>query len=185
MMGNWYDYRCSDFDFNGHRGDLALDLQNIDLPNATVDVLLTPHVLEHVPDTEKALSEVHRILAPGGRMYLQVPLLQGVTAPPVTEEYHADNTLVHWRFGWDLTDVLRRTGFAVRVLVPGAFRTILEEGGESLGEGGGGFDPASIRAAAVTTDLDAVLTPSEARHLGVEPPHQYVVWECERRAGPT
>ena len=183
MMGNWYAYRCSDFDLNTHRADLALDLQNIDLPKATVDVVLTPHVLEHVPDTEKALSEVHRILAPKGRMYLQVPLLQGVTARPLTEEYHADHTLVHWRFGWGLTEVLRRSGFGVRVLVPATFKTMLEEGVKSSGESAGEFDLASMRAAAVISDLDAVLTPAAARRLGAEPPYHFVVWECVRREG--
>jgi SAM-dependent methyltransferase len=183
MMRNWYAYRCSDFDLNTHRADISLDLQNIDLPDATVDVILTPHVLEHVPDTEKALSEVHRLLAPRGRMYLQVPLLQGVTAPPMMEEYHADQTLVHWRFGWDLTEVLRRSGFAVRVLVPGAFKVMLEEGVKPSGESGGEFDLASMRAAAVLSDLDAVLTPAAARHLGAEPPFQFAVWECIRREG--
>ncbi|MDX6698765.1 MAG: hypothetical protein QOE65_2162 [Solirubrobacteraceae bacterium] len=32
-----------------------------------------------------------------------VPVVQGVTAPPPEPEYHEDNTLVHWRFGPDLT----------------------------------------------------------------------------------
>jgi SAM-dependent methyltransferase len=180
MMRHWYAYRCSDFDFNAHRADLALDLQSIDLPDSSVDVLLTPHVLEHVPDTEKALSEVHRILAAKGRMYLQVPLLQGTTAPPVTEEYHEDHTPVHWRFGWDLTGVLRRNAFDARVLVPRPFKTMLEALG-TPGESGGEFDVASIRAGAIIGDLDAVLTSTEAHRLGVEPPYQFVVWECVRR----
>ena len=81
-MGRWFDYRCSDYDERAHRGMLRLDLQAIDLPDATVDVLLTPHVVEHVPDTDRALAEIHRILAPGGRMYLQVPVLQGRTGTP-------------------------------------------------------------------------------------------------------
>ena len=44
-------------------GDIQLDLQRIDLPDASLDVVLTPHVLEHVPDTAKALDELH----PGDR----------------------------------------------------------------------------------------------------------------------
>ena len=33
--------------------------------SADVDVILTPHVLEHVPDTARALSELFRVIAPG------------------------------------------------------------------------------------------------------------------------
>ena len=76
-MQRWFSYRTSDFDLSAHRGDIQIDLQQIDLPDAAVDVVLTPHVLEHVPDTGKALSELFRVIAPGGRMYLQVPLVYG------------------------------------------------------------------------------------------------------------
>ena len=103
-MQRWFSYRTSDFDLSAHRGDIQLDLQQIDLPDASVDVILTPHVLEHVPDTDRALSELFRVIAPGGRMYLQVPLSRGQTAAPTTPEFHDDNTPVFWNFGWDLTD---------------------------------------------------------------------------------
>jgi SAM-dependent methyltransferase len=103
-MQRWFSYRTSDFDLSAHRGDIQLDLQQIDLPDASVDVVLTPHVLEHVPDTDRALAELFRVIAPGGRMYLQVPLVYGKTAAPTTPEFHADNTPVFWNFGWDLTD---------------------------------------------------------------------------------
>ncbi len=79
-MQRWFSYRTSDFDLSAHRGDIQIDLQQIDLPDAAVDVVLTPHVLEHVPDTGKALSELFRVIAPGGRMYLQVPLVYGATS---------------------------------------------------------------------------------------------------------
>ena len=56
-----------------------------------------------------------RILAPGGRLALQVPVLQGETAPPTEPEFHGDNTPVFWRFGFDLTDRLRSAGFDTRL----------------------------------------------------------------------
>jgi len=72
-MARWFTYTCSDFDERAHAGTVRIDLQAIDLPDASLDVLLTPHVLEHVPETDTALGEIARVLAPGGRMYLQVP----------------------------------------------------------------------------------------------------------------
>ena len=116
-MRRWFSYRTSDFDLSAHRGDIQLDLQSIDLPDASVDVVLTPHVLEHVPDTERALAELFRVIAPGGRMYLQIPILHGATSAPTEPEFHADNTPVFWNFGWDLTDMVRAAGFTTTVLV--------------------------------------------------------------------
>lgn len=100
MPGLRLDYTASDYDESAHRGVVQLDLQAIDLPDASVDVVLTPHVLEHVPDTDRALAELFRILTPGGSVFLQVPLPQAVTGVPAEPEYHGDHTLVFFRFGW-------------------------------------------------------------------------------------
>src|SRR5439155_20959480 len=100
-------YRASDFDQSLHAADLAIDLQQMDLPDASLDVVLTPHVLEHVPETGKALAELRRVIRRRGAAFVQVPLLQPITAPPAEPEYHQDNTLVYWRFGVDLTAMMR------------------------------------------------------------------------------
>jgi len=110
-MGHWFTYTASDFDESSHRGTIRLDLQDIDLPAGSLDVLLTAHVLEHVPDTDRALDAVMATLAPGGRMYLQVPVQEGTTIEPPAPEFHQDNTKVFWRFGFDLADRLRSHGF--------------------------------------------------------------------------
>jgi SAM-dependent methyltransferase len=179
-MQRWFSYRTSDFDLSAHRGDIQLDLQDIDLPEAAVDVVLTPHVLEHVPDTERALSELHRVIAPGGRMYLQVPLLQGVTAPPTEPEFHADNTPVLWRFGWDLTELARAAGFTTTVLVPAEFDHLL--GGERSVPAGdnGEFDVVSIVEHARPADLTVVADEEMSQRMGFDPPFQFATWECLR-----
>lgn len=43
------------------------------LPDAAVDVVLSHHSLEHVPDPLSALAEMRRLLRPGGRLLLAVP----------------------------------------------------------------------------------------------------------------
>lgn len=45
----------------------------IPLPNKTFDVVLCQLSLQFVSDRKKALQEMHRVLAPGGRLLLNVP----------------------------------------------------------------------------------------------------------------
>ena len=57
--------------------DLSIDMQDTRLPDASWDVVVALHVLEHVPDDARALRELHRILRPGGTLVLMVPLVEG------------------------------------------------------------------------------------------------------------
>ena len=124
-MQRWFSYRTSDFDLSAHRGDIQIDLQQIDLPDASVDVVLTPHVLEHVPDTSKALSELFRVHRARRPDVPAGPARLGTTSVPTEPEFHADNTPVFFNFGWDLTDQLRAAGFTTTVLVTDEYDQIL------------------------------------------------------------
>ena len=179
FMRRWFDYRTSDYDLGAHRGDLVIDLQDIDLPSGSLDVVLSPHVLEHVPDTQRAARELHRVLAPGGRLYLQVPLLQGVTTVPTEPEFHQDHTPVFFRFGWDLTDVLRTAGFEVDVLVTTAWCSSLT-GRLPAPATDGEFAIDSLVEHVRAADLQVVAADDEATQLGFLPPHQFATWECRR-----
>lgn len=178
MMRRCFDYTASDYDLSAHEGDIRIDLQDIDLPSSSVDVLLTPHVLEHVPDTARALREIHRVLSPGGRMYLQVPLLRGETIVPPEPEYHADNTLVFFNFGWDLTNTIRSAGFRVRVLVTEKFENLLANRSIEPPDTDPQFDIASMWHSVVTDDLDIVADARTSDLYGFSPAHHYVTWEC-------
>lgn len=59
------------------QADLKLDLTAIAQPDASWDVVICYHVLEHVDDDRKAMSEIYRVLKPGGVAILQVPLQIG------------------------------------------------------------------------------------------------------------
>lgn len=181
-MARWFDYTPSDFDQRANRGAIQLDLQAIDLPDGCLDVLLTPHVLEHVPDTDRALAEIRRVLAPGGVMYLQVPVLQGITAPPSLPEFHGDNTPVFWRFGLDLTDRLRRAGFETAALVPEGWlglladRTVASAEAEAFPE----FDLPSLLGALIEEDLVVVCDRIESQRMAVLPAFMFLTWECRK-----
>jgi predicted SAM-dependent methyltransferase len=182
-MRRWFDYRASDFDQRLHRTGMELDLQDIHLEGGSVDILLTQHVLEHVPDTETALDEIHRVLAPGGAMYLQVPLLQGATARPTEPELHGDDTPVEWRFGPDLTDRLREHGFRTRLLCT-------EELHRKVQAGDGSWplptppelDLASLMESLRSSDLVPVADAETARRLGFRPGYMFLTWECRTDA---
>jgi len=181
-MRTWLDYRASDFDLRAHRADVQLDLQDIHLEPGSVDVLLTPHVLEHVPDTARALNGIHRLLAPEGRMYLQVPLLQGKTARPVEPEVHGDDTPVEWRFGPDLTQRLGEHGFDARLLCPrDLHRRVIE--GESVWDGPTSpeFDVGAILSGLREVELSPVADDATSRRLGFRPSYMFLTWEAAKR----
>jgi SAM-dependent methyltransferase len=180
LMRRTFHYTASDFDLSAHEGDIRLDLQDIDLPTQSVDILLTPHVLEHVPNTERALGEIMRILSPGGRMYLQVPLTRGTTAVPTTPEFHNDNTPVFFNFGWDLTSLLRAAGFDVRVLVTEEFFGLLADRDHRPEPTGDGFDLPALWDDVSLDDLTVLVDRTISQRLGFLPAHHFVTWECTK-----
>jgi SAM-dependent methyltransferase len=62
-------------DFAGATGrlDFLSDACALPLADAALDYLCCSHVLEHLPDPLAALFEWHRVLGPGGYLYLVVP----------------------------------------------------------------------------------------------------------------
>lgn len=47
-----------------------INIQNIPYDNENFDIVIARHMLYHVPDIHKALSEVNRVLKPGGKFYV-------------------------------------------------------------------------------------------------------------------
>ena len=47
----------------------VIDAQAIPYSDGSFDAVIANHVLHHVPDVPKALSEIHRVLKPGGHHY--------------------------------------------------------------------------------------------------------------------
>lgn len=69
-------YVTADFLIPGH--DLKLDMCNMQqIKDSAFDMLIACDVLEHVPNDTQALSEINRILSPGGTAVLTVPQIDG------------------------------------------------------------------------------------------------------------
>lgn len=105
-------------------GMVALDLTDLDFPDASFDAALCLHVLEHIPDDEAAMGEIHRVLRPGGWCLVEVPLRGEETAEAWSgmsgEErarhfYQADHERLYGRS--DLAKRLMAAGFDVEVEV--------------------------------------------------------------------
>lgn len=58
--------------------DIRLDLTDVELADDTWDLIIVYHMLEHIADDQKAMREMHRIVRPGGRAIVQVPLELGL-----------------------------------------------------------------------------------------------------------
>ena len=51
-----------------------VDITKVPLPDASYDIVMAHHVLEHIPDDRAAMREMFRLLKPGGVALLSVPI---------------------------------------------------------------------------------------------------------------
>jgi SAM-dependent methyltransferase len=83
-------YETADLNMRGV--DHNVDLQKLPFEDHSYDFVFASHVLEHIPDDEKAISEIRRILKPNGIAILPVPLVAEKTieysVPNPHEFYH-------------------------------------------------------------------------------------------------
>ena len=54
--------------------DYVCDITDIPVEDERFDRVVFNQVLEHLPEPDKALAELHRVLKPGGRIFCSVPL---------------------------------------------------------------------------------------------------------------
>ena len=71
-------YESTDWEHSVHPGARAVDhvgpAHDLPVPDSSYDAVLCTQVLEHVPNPDAVVAEFYRILRPGGRLYLTVPL---------------------------------------------------------------------------------------------------------------
>lgn len=77
------------------------------LENNSFDVITMWHVLEHVPDLEKQIKTVHRLLKPGGQLVVAVPNFKSFDAKHYGQFWAAYDVPRHlWHFSQDSIEPL-------------------------------------------------------------------------------
>ncbi len=85
---NHLDYITADIE--SPLAKVKMDIHEIPFDDNTFDVIFCNHVLEHVRDDKKALSEMKRVLKPGGWAILQVPFFY-----PLRKTTYEDNSITN------------------------------------------------------------------------------------------
>jgi predicted SAM-dependent methyltransferase len=97
----------------------AMDIQNIKYPNNHFDFIYCSHVLEHVPDDQKAVNELYRVLKPEGTALIMVPINhslnetfedESVNTPELILKHYGQSDHVRC-YGLDFQELLERNGF--------------------------------------------------------------------------
>lgn len=108
-------------DLNPEKVMVKMDITAIQYPDNSFDAILCNHVLEHIPDDRKAMSELHRVLKSGGWAILQVPVSKvlektyedfTITSPQEREKHFGQKDHVRI-YGKDYISRLKEAGFTV------------------------------------------------------------------------
>jgi SAM-dependent methyltransferase len=71
-------YESTDWELSVHPGARQVDYvgpaHDLPIPDAEYDAVLCTQVLEHVPNPAAVIAELYRVLRPGGRLFMTVPL---------------------------------------------------------------------------------------------------------------
>jgi len=113
------DYTTTDL--NSPLADVKADICDLPFDDNTYDIIFCNHVLEHIPNDEKAMLELYRVLKPGGMAILQIPQDlnrattfedNSITDPKKRAEIFGQYDHVRV-YGLDYFDKLRSIGFQV------------------------------------------------------------------------
>lgn len=100
---------------------VRMDITDLQLEDGSQTLFWASHVLEHVTEDRKAIAEIHRVLAPGGKAVIQVPIWRletfedpSVTSPKQRLEafYQEDHVRL---YGLDIVKRFEAQGFAAEI----------------------------------------------------------------------
>ncbi|MBF6569691.1 MAG: methyltransferase domain-containing protein [Candidatus Binataceae bacterium] len=93
--------------------DFRADATCLPLRGESIEFVISSHILEHIQHDHLALNEIARVMAPGARALILVPMRRQWPDNAPTIEFGAPNPELdnHWRlYGLDLADRVRQVG---------------------------------------------------------------------------
>lgn len=116
------DYISSDLSDN-FISDVAYNIKNIDAKNESFDLIICYHILEHIDDDAKAISELWRVLKKNSYCLIQTPFKEGEIYENSSIKLAKDRKI---HFGQEdhvriysangLTNRLKKAGFKVKTM---------------------------------------------------------------------
>ena len=103
--------------------DVKADIVDLPFEDNSFDVIICNHVLEHIVDDRKAMSELYRVMKSGGWGIVQVPMKNSlektyedftITDPKERQKHFGQYDHVRW-YGMDYFDRLKSVGFETEI----------------------------------------------------------------------
>jgi predicted SAM-dependent methyltransferase len=98
-----------------------MDITNLQIDSDSQSLVWASHVLEHVIDDRKAISEIYRVLVPGGKALIQVPIwrletFEDFTATTPEQRSRSFYQQDHVRlYGLDIKQRFENQGFVTKL----------------------------------------------------------------------
>ena len=103
--------------------DVKADILDLPFNNDEFDVVICNHVLEHIENDAKAMSELYRVMKKGGWGIVQVPMKNSlektyedfsITDPKERQKHFGQYDHVRW-YGMDYFERLKNAGFETEI----------------------------------------------------------------------
>ncbi len=102
------------------RADVVEDITALTFADNSFDYIICNHVMEHIPEEEKALNELKRCIKPSGKIILSVPICLGEKTYEDKSVNTSDKRLKYYGqadhvrlYGYDIQERFQKFGFSV------------------------------------------------------------------------
>jgi hypothetical protein len=178
-MERWFDYTELEPNYSGTPLGHLVGIR--DLPDAGTDRILSAHDLQTVKDPDGLLAELHRVLAPGGVLLLQLPVLGATSSPLAAADTAAPGT-ARWAFGVDVVERVEAAGFDVELLVTDEFVDLAKGGPEAWAKATavGEVDLSGVLGAAASRTLTPTADRATARRRAWVPAILFITVRAQK-----
>lgn len=112
-------------DIRPGRAMYVIDITDIQYKDNTFDYIISNHIMEHIPDEGKAVSEIKRVLKPNGKWILSFPICtdmktyedKTITSPEQRLEKYGQKDHVRL-YGYDFAERYEGYGLELQIYSP-------------------------------------------------------------------